>query len=68
MMTPKWQQSEEAEAADRSLLEGRIMSARGQELFFPEIWPNHGLMQSKIEQKRFFGITPSPSERQSMTI
>ncbi len=39
LMTPKWQQSEEAEAAGRSLSEGKIMSARGPKLFFPEIWP-----------------------------
>jgi len=52
-MTPKWQQSEEAAAAGRSLSEGRIMSARGPELFFPEIWPNHGQMQLKREQKSF---------------
>ena len=35
-MTPKWQQSEEAAAAGRSLSEGRIMSVQGPELFFPE--------------------------------
>ena len=34
-MTPKWQQSEEAEAAGRSLSEGRIMSVQGPELFLP---------------------------------
>jgi hypothetical protein len=44
-MTPKWQQSEEAEAAGRSLSEKRIMSDQGPELFFPEIWLNHGRMQ-----------------------
>ena len=35
LMTPKWQQSEEAAAAGRSLSEGRIMSARSPELFLP---------------------------------
>jgi len=39
LMTPKWQQSEEAEAAGRSLSEGRIMSVQGPEIFFPRIWP-----------------------------
>ena len=34
-MTTKWQQSEEAAAAGRSLLEGKIMSVRGPEHFFP---------------------------------
>ena len=48
--TPKWQQSEEAEAAGRSLSEGRIMSSRGPEHFCPEIWLNPGQMQSKREQ------------------
>ncbi len=59
-MTPKWQQSEEAEAAGRFLSEGRIMSDQGPKLFFPEIWPNHGQMQLKREQKRFSMISPSP--------
>ena len=36
-MTLKLQQSEEAEEAGRSLSEGRIMQAQGQEPFFPEI-------------------------------
>jgi len=52
-MTPKWQQSEEAAAAGRSLSEGRIMSVQGPELFFPEILQNPEQMQSKREQKRF---------------
>ncbi len=43
-MTPKWQQSEKAEVASRFLSEGRIMSVQGPELFFPEIWQNHGQM------------------------
>ena len=52
-MTPKWQQSEEAEAAGRSLSEGRIMSVQGPERSYPEIWLNPGQMQSKREQKKF---------------
>jgi len=47
-MTPKWQQSEEAAAAGRSLSEGRIMSVQGQKHFFPGIWQNHGQLQLKI--------------------
>ena len=56
----KWQQSEEAATAGRFLSEGRIMSVRDPEHFFPEIWRNPGQMQSKREQKRGSGISPSP--------
>ena len=52
-MTPKWQQSEEAAAAGRSLSEGRIMSVQGPEIFFPKILQNPGQMQTKIAQKGF---------------
>ena len=45
MMTPKWQQSEEAAAAGRSLSEGKIISVRDPEHFFPGIWQNHGQRQ-----------------------